>query len=154
MNLLFLFLAKYIFGYILQDCFIIVGIFGLSKQKLTKDTFLVLNAILIPTSIIVRVLPINLGIHTLINVAIILYLIYHFCNFNLFYLIRSTLMTTLLLLMFELLFIFALISMFGDATTNIILNDPLQKAISYIPCNLLFGSVMILIYRRMTRIND
>lgn len=153
MDSILLFLAKYVFGYILQDCFIIIGIFGFGKQKLNKEKFILLNAILIPSSILVRTLPINLGIHTLLNVAIILYLIYHFCDFDLHKLIRSTLLTTLFLLFFEVIFFVSLKLIFGDVRTNAILNDPLQKAISYIPCNLLFGIVLILHYRRMLRRN-
>lgn len=153
MDSILLFLAKYVFGYILQDCFIIIGIFGLNKQKLERETFILLNAILIPASILVRSLPINLGIHTLLNVAIILYLIYHFCVFDLHKLIHSTLLITLVLLSFEIVFFLCLRLIFGDVETNVILNTPLQKAISYIPCNLLFGWVQILIYRRMIRRN-
>lgn len=151
MNFILLFITKYLLGFILQDFFVVISIYMLNKEPINKKTFIKINMILIPATIIVRSLPISLGIHTLLNVALILFLMYQLCGFDLYSLIRSTLITTLLLLFSEVLFFVCLICIFGGAGADIIMADPISKAIAYIPCNLIFGGTVLLLYHNMLK---
>lgn len=151
MNMILLFITKYLLGFILQDFFVVISIYAINKKPINKLAFIKINTILIPTTIIVRSLPISLGIHTLLNVALILFLMYQLCDFNLYSLIRSTLITTILLLLSEVIFFICLILIFGEVGADIIMSDPISKAIAYIPCNLIFGTTVLLFYRKMRK---
>lgn len=151
MELFQLFLCKYLFGYILQDIIVILGVYTFSKQKVHMKTFLTLNAILIPTSILVRLLPISLGIHTLINMAVILAVMYRLCQFELYTIIRSTLITSIILLLNEMVCIFTLVQLMGYEKVDSIMSDSLMKSLVYVPFNILYGIIIVCCYKRMLK---
>ncbi|MDO5291718.1 MAG: hypothetical protein Q4F05_03105 [bacterium] len=149
MDALLLFLSKYVFGYFLQDVVFIMGIYTFGKEKLDKKTFLLMISVFIPTNIIVKVLPMSYGINILINIAVVLYITYRFCEFELYSIIRSTLTTTLLVLFTEMACVGCLLMLFGKNTADLILQTPVLKASVYIPFNCLLAFFIYLCYRRM-----
>lgn len=151
MNLLLLILSKYILGFLLQASIFVLGIYTFSHEKADKKTFLLMLCALVPTNIIVRILPMSFGIHIFLNVATILYMTYRFCKFELYTIIRSTLITTLLVLLTEMVCFATLILFFGQVKCDAILTDPLYKAVVFVPFNLILGGVTYLYYRRMVK---
>ncbi|MDO5520458.1 MAG: hypothetical protein Q4G58_08200 [bacterium] len=151
MKTLILFLSKYVFGYLLQDIIFIIGIHTFSKERVEKKTFFLMLSVFLPTNVIVRFLPMSYGIHILINIAVVLYVTYKFCEFELYVIIRSTLVIILLVLCNELICLATLLMSFGQPKTDQILHDSVAKAIVFVPFNILFGFLIYLYYRRTTK---
>ncbi len=151
MNYIILFILKYILGYFLQDIVIVLGVYTFSKEKLDKRSFLLIIAMLLPTSIVIRMLPMSYGINILINVGMILFATYKFCDVELYSIIRSTLFSTLLVLITETFCFGMLLLLYGKANADAILQEPILKASVYVPFNLMMGGIIYLCYRRMIK---
>lgn len=151
MNYIILFILKYILGYFLQDIVIVLGVYTFSKVKVDKRSFFLIIAVLLPTSICVRMLPMSYGVNILINMGMILFATYKFCDLELYSIIRSTLFSTFLVLITETVSFSILLLLFGKVLTDAILQDPILKASVYVPFNLMMGGIIYLCYRRMIK---
>lgn len=151
MDIFKLIIAKYLLGYLLQDIIVVLGIFTFNKKPIEIRKFILINTIFIPTTILVRCLPISFGIHTLINLAVLIFITFYFFHFDLYPTVKSTLVTIVLLLLTEIISIFTMLGVFGQETMNVIMLDSYLKALSTIPMNFLFGIIILFQYKRMLK---
>ena len=151
MDLVKLIIVKYLLGFVIQDFLFVVGIHTFNNQRIEIKQFMMINAIFIPVTILVRVLPISFGIHTLLNVTFIFILTCFYFGFELYQTIRSTLITTVLILATELIGVNLLLALFGKEKINTLMLDPYTNAVIYLPINMLFACIILFFYVRMYR---
>lgn len=149
MDLFKLIIVKYLLGFVIQDILFVAGIYTFNKQRIERRQFVLINAIFIPVTILVRLLPISLGIHTLLNVTFIFSLTYFYFGFELYQTIRSTLITTVLLLATELIGMNLLLAFLSKEQVNSLMMNSYTKALIYLPINVLFACIIFFIYRKM-----
>lgn len=134
-----------------QVLLMLVSISLLSGQKIILKKFLISCLILIFTTVGVRMLPINFGIHIVINVTIIIILSVLVSNMNILIAIKASLYTTILLFSTETISVLVLNIVF-DGNFQQMMEEPLTKTLMGIPSLILMGGFLINYYYYKKRV--
>ena len=137
---------EYILGYILQGFAYILGIYSFSMKKMNIKKYLMACVIFILVSYTTRLLPINLGIHTILDLICIFVIGTQFLRMPILSTIRSLLIVTILLLFAELFSVFVINGIYGREQIILMMSDSLLKSIIALPSSILFALSMFLSY--------
>jgi hypothetical protein len=146
-------LFEYVLGYILQGFAYCLGIYAFSIKKVDKK-YLVASILLIVISYIMRLLPISFGVHTILILACLFLLSIFFLKMPALSIIRSILAITVLLLMTELVSVFCITSIVGQAEFNKMMSDTLGKAIIALPSSVIFAVIVVCAYFMLRKIKE
>lgn len=86
-----------------ESFFIILAVYAFSRQTLDKKRYIIASLFYAIMVFLVRMLPISYGIHTIINVIVLIVLVYYFNKINMTVCIRSSIMTAIILYICELI---------------------------------------------------
>lgn len=139
-------LFEYIFGYILQGFAFILGIYAFNRKKIEAKKFMIASIIFIVISYITRLLPINFGIHTILDLICIFLLGILFLKMSALVTIRSLLIITVILLITEMLNVFIMTNILGQEKFNSFMNDNIMKYIVGLPAAIIFAVLILISY--------
>ena len=146
MELLKIIIFEYLLGYCLQGFTIVLGIFAFNRRKITLKSYVLTS--LLATIIIycVRLLPISFGVHTIINMLLLIVICIIVLKMPAYTTIRSVLLVIVLLLICEMVNVAIMIQIIGNVKFESMMLIPLEKAIIGAPGAVLFTLILTLTY--------
>jgi hypothetical protein len=154
MEMLQLILFQYILGYGLQSFIFIFGIYTFNRQKIEIKKYLLASIVVAAISFLVRQLPISFGVHTIFDLLVSIIICILFIKMPAINTIRSMSMVFILLLTSEAVSLVILSVIIGKSRLEIIMNNPLQRAITGVPLNLFFLLLITLSYYILKKKGD
>lgn len=146
MRIVEIILFEYILGYILQGFAYCLGIYAFCMKKLETKKYVMVSGMFIVISYIMRMLPVSFGVHTILNLICLFLLAILFLKMPVLPTIRSILAITVLLLMTELVSVFCITKIVGQAQFESMMNDSLGKAIIALPSSVIFAVIAVISY--------
>lgn len=137
---------EYVLGYVLQGFMYCLGIYAFSLKKVETKKYLFASGIFIVISYIMRLLPVSFGVHTILDLICLFILGVLFLKMPALSTIRSILAITVLLLITELISVFLMTNLLGQALFDTMMTDSLGKAIIALPSSLIFALLITLSY--------
>lgn len=122
----------------------VLGIYSLSKKKVPKKIYFISSILLATIEYCIRMLPINFGVHTILNVVFLIILSIYIIKIPTIKAISYVFSVIILLVACETINMFILVRLF-DVNVELILTNPTIKALFGIPYLLLFGSAILVI---------
>lgn len=154
METLQLILFEYILGYGLQTFIFIFGIFTFNRQKIDIKKYLLASISVAIISFLVRQLPISFGVHTIIDLLASIIICISLLKMPAIITIRSMSIVFILLLASESIGLVIINIMIGKDKLEIIMNNPLHRAITGVPLNLFFLLLVTLSYYLLKKKGD
>lgn len=139
-------LIIYIIGFSLQSFAIFFGIYLFNKQKINTKQYILASIIMSFVSVIVRLLPISLGVHTIVNMLFTYLICVILIKMPAYITIRSTSLCVVLIIICELTVSSTAIAVKGRDYFENILDNPLQKSIIGIIANLMYSFIVVFLY--------
>ncbi len=121
-----------------------------SRIRLEKNKYLLSSLLLSLSVFIIRMLPINYGVHTILNIIILTVIANIINKINMVDAIKSTITTTVLLFVLEGISVVMLKSIFNDQL-QIMFQDPKLKIIFGLPSLITFGIIVIGYYTYLNK---
>ncbi|MFA0814423.1 MAG: hypothetical protein ACC608_01395 [Anaerofustis sp.] len=129
----------------------VLAVFILTQQKFVLKKYIIISVVFIISNYLVRLLPINFGVNTMIGLLILVLLFVFFTKSDVPKLIKSTIIILITLFVCEFATVAVLTLIFGQAQLDSILLDPMQKALYGIPSTLLFAAAVYAMYYFMKK---
>ncbi len=139
-------LFEYILGYCFQAFILTFGIFTFSRRKIVLKQFIPIGVIVTIIAYLVRLLPISFGVHTIFDMIALIVICITMLNIPALDAIKSIATVLVLILVSEMIGLTAMNFYFGADNFQAIMNNPLQKAITAFPINLLLLFFVSLFY--------
>jgi uncharacterized membrane protein (UPF0136 family) len=141
-----------------QGFLFVLALYIFTRTNTDIIKYVIQSLILIVVTYLLRFLPINLGVHTML---ILLALIILFMAFNKVSLAKfvnaivSVVIIAIIIIITELLNVLFLDLVFGQAETNILIyhSSPLIKSLSEIPSNAIFALIILASYFVLAKID-
>lgn len=126
-----------------ESFIVIFAIYIFSKTEINKKKYLITSIIFSLVIYIVRMLPISYGVHMILSVLFLLFIMAYYNNIDVINAIKSIILVYLIQLISEAINVLMLNLMRLDLET--LLKDPITKTILGIP-SLAITAIMILIF--------
>jgi len=140
--------SSYLTGYAKPESFVLMlAMYALSNTKLNVNRYIISSLLLATFEYSVRMLPITYGVHTILNVIIMIILICSINKTDIILAIKASLITTICLFILEGLNTLLLYFIFKDRLESIILNTML-KTIYVLPSLICFAIITIIYYSK------
>ncbi len=146
MEILKIIVFEYMFGYILQGFIFTLGISAFNRKKIIFRKYTLVSIVLSVFIILVRLLPISFGVHTILNLLFLFMVCVLILKMPIYTTIRSTLLVTVFLLISEMANIGVMIKFLGQSEFNRRMEIPAEKAIMGLPGALTFALLVFLSY--------
>jgi hypothetical protein len=130
---------------ILEGFLFILAVHAFSRMKVDKRQFVFSSLLFIFFTYIIRFLDINFGVHTVLNLIVIIGLCVFINKLPLFGVVKGAMLSVLIMFAIEGLNVAFLQLVFKDELKDIIA-DPYKKTIAGVPGILLFGVIVITLY--------
>lgn len=128
---------------LLPEAFIFIfAAYAFSKTRINKSKYLLSSFLLGLSVFIIRMLPINYGVHTILNIIMLTVISYSVNKIDLTESIKVSIITAICLFLLEGLNMLLLSTIFGDKL-DIILSNTRLKTISGVPSLIGFGLIVI-----------
>lgn len=152
MQVVLRYFLEMVMGYLLQAIAIIIGMYGVSRQKLDRKNCILVSLISAAATYLIRTSGLfNFGVHTMLNLLVINAVCIFLCKLN----VRTSILGSILMMIFvllsELVNVGLLTILVGFDQINTLLVDPFLKAASAVPGNIVLLLAALLIYRFRTR---
>ncbi|KNZ41764.1 hypothetical protein [Acetobacterium bakii] len=122
------------------------GLYAFSRTKIKWKKYWSVMPIIFIATYIIRLLPINYGVNTLITLILTTFLGISFIKISLFQSIKASLLSTVVVLIGEGVNLFLLQAAYGSEKTLEIIGDPIAKTINTIPSTFVFGIIIFIVY--------
>ena len=133
---------------VIPESFVLMlAMYALSNTKLNVNRYIISSLLLATFEYSVRMLPITYGVHTILNVIIMIILICSINKTDIILAIKASLITTICLFILEGLNTLLLYFIFKDRLESIILNTTL-KTIYVLPSLICFAIITIIYYSK------
>lgn len=130
----------------LPEAFImILATYTLANKKVEKKEYLTSSLIMALVMYLVRMLPINYGVHTILNIFVLIFLTFNVNKIDLIVSIKSSILILMILFICEGLNV-GLIQFVLHKDLKVIFSDPISKMISGIPSTIVFFAIVIIYY--------
>lgn len=126
------------------------GVYAFSKGLINIKKYIISSVLYGFMAYMVRFLPIHYGVHTILNVFIIITLAVNINNIDLIASIRSAITVIILQFICEGINVLIIQYIF-DVDINYVFNDPVLKTLYGIPSIIVFAIVAIAYYIRLSR---
>ncbi|SCJ98904.1 Uncharacterised protein [uncultured Clostridium sp.] len=128
---------------LLPEAFIFIfAAYAFSKTRINKSKYLLSSFLLGLSVFIIRMLPINYGVHTILNIIMLAVISYSINKIDLTESIKVSIITAICLFLLEGLNMLLLSTIFGDKLDNI-LSNTILKTVSGLPSLIGFGLIVI-----------
>lgn len=131
-----------------EEFLFVLAVHTFSKTEINLKKYLLSGAIFSILTFSIRLLPIQYGIHTILSLIVLIILVSFINTIGIVKAIRASLMTFILLFIFEGINLFTIQSIL-KVDLNIVMNDPILKTLYGLPSVILFGIFVIAYYRRL-----
>ncbi len=128
----------------------ILANYAFAKTKIVPFPFLFSSVTLILFTYGVRFLPINFGVHTVLNLIGLVLLCIFINKIDLFTAVKGSMFAMLLMVFIEAINVLILQLIFGDGLSAII-EDSFRKALAGTPGFVVYGIIVIVLYFFLTR---
>ena len=123
----------------------VLAVFIITRQPFVTKKYIIISVVFILSNYLIRLLPINFGVNTMIGLLILVLLFVFFTKTDVPKLIKSTIIILITLFLCEMANVAILTLIFGQTKLDDILLDPMLKAAYGVPSTVLFGlSVFIM----------
>lgn len=128
---------------ILPEAFIFIfAAYAFSRSKVKVNKYIIASILLGISVFCIRMLPINYGVHTILNIIMQTVIVTYICNINMIEAIKCAIITAVTLFIFEGINMLALNLIFGENVVGIFA-DVKSKTIAGLPSLGLFGIIVI-----------
>lgn len=128
---------------LLPEAFIFIfAAYAFSKTRINKSKYLLSSFLLGLSVFIIRMLPINYGVHTILNIIMLAVIAYSINKIDLTESIKVSIITAICLFLLEGLNMLLLSTIFGDKLDSI-LSNTILKTVSGLPSLIGFGLIVI-----------
>ena len=122
-----------------------LAMYAFANKKLEKKEYLISSLILVLVVYLIRLLPINYGIHTILNIFVLIFLIFNINKIDLIASIRASILILMILFICEGLNVW-FIKYVLHKNLNESFKIPLDRVILGIPSTIIFATIVILYY--------
>lgn len=129
-----------------ESAIFMLGSYAFSKTKIIAKQYWSVALMFFVAVYIIRLLPINYGINTLLSVIVSAILGIVIIKITFFKAIKAALLTSLAVLIGEGVNLFLLQVAYGAQKTLEIIGDPIAKTINTIPSTIVFGMIIFTVY--------
>jgi len=123
-----------------------------AKKKIIPLPYLVSSILLIIFTYCARLLDINFGVHTILNLICLVSLSVYINKIDLFKAVKGSMFATLIMVFVEAINVVILQFIFKD-NLKLIIDDPFKKALAGIPGIMVYGVIIISAYLYFMKIN-
>lgn len=129
------------------------AIFIFSKTPIDKKKYLLISTLTILTTFIIRRLPINYGVNTMLSLLIMIILFVVICKVDIPKVIISVIGVTIILFISEELNILLLRAIYGTERTIELLTSTMGKSLYGIPSTIFFAIILLVAHRIIKKRN-
>lgn len=137
---------EYILGHALQSFMIVLGIYTFNRQKLIMKNYLLTSIFISILSSLVRLLPITIGVHTVVNILLTYLICVIILKMPAYITIRSTSICVILILLSEIIVTSLVLLIVGKEQYEILINNIIQRNYVGLLSNILFTVVVTISY--------
>jgi uncharacterized membrane protein YagU involved in acid resistance len=123
----------------------VLAAYALSRQRVNIPLYVLSSLSLAVVTYSIRLLDISFGVHTVMNIIVLVVLVVVVNKLEWIGAIKGAMIATLCLFVFEMINVFILQIVYGDALMDIV-NDPYKKTLAGIPGIVLFALVICILY--------
>lgn len=139
-----------VLGRAIPECFLIMfGMYVFSKITFDKKKYMLSSVLLTIAVYLIRLFPINYGVHTTLNLAALIFISFKINAIDISYAVRNAVLMVILLFISEGINILML-KQFLHIDIARIVSDPYIKIFYGIPSLIIFG-LIILIFRQISK---
>ncbi len=124
----------------------VLAIYILTKTPFDKKKYILISSIFIVTTYLIRWLPINLGVNTMISLLVLVVIFLCTTKIDLTKLIKSIISMAIILITCEEINILLLIAIFGKNSAQELLSSSIGKSLYGSPSTVFFAIVIFIIY--------
>lgn len=128
----------------------ILANYAFAKKKIVLIPYLLSSVILILFTYGVRLLDINFGVHTILNLICLVLVCFYINKIDLFTVVKGSMLATLIMVIVEAINVGFLQLVFKD-DLKVIIENPFQKAVAGIPGIIIYGAIILSAYFFFTR---
>lgn len=139
-------LFEYILGYVLQAFSSYIGIYAICKKNIDIKKYLMASSILTVVLYVMRLLPINYGIHTILNSICFFLLGVFYLKLPPLQTIKAIIIIMVILLFIEFGDIYSFSIILGKDKFDSLMKDNLYQSIVALPTTIIFAIVNLLSY--------
>ena len=133
-----------------EEFLFVLAVHAFSKTGINLKKYLLSGTIFWILAFLIRLLPIQYGIHTILSLISLIVLVSWINKIDIVKAIRAGLITFILTFVFEGINIF-IIQFILKVDINIMMNNPILKTLYGLPSIILFGIFVITYYIRLSR---
>lgn len=145
------YLLQLVTGYLPQGLSFVLFIYAFCRQRIDRKRFVLSVGVMFLVIWLTRNLPVNFGVHTLLNMLALIGLSCGVCGLRLEKTVVGCLLATVVMFCTEALNVAVLWLILGRERTDALLTDSLIKALLVIPSMVLFTLGTVIFYLLRTR---
>ena len=130
---------------VLEGFLFILSVHALSRTRISTKPFIISSLVFVAFTYLIRLLDINFGVHTVLNLIVIIGLCVHINKLMLFSVVKGAMISILIMFAIEGINVAFLQFLFKDDLVAIV-SDPYKKTLAGIPGLILFGVIVITLY--------
>ena len=134
-----------------EGLLVVLAVFILTKTPFDKKKYALISILFIIITYLIRLLPINFGVNTMIGLLILVLLFVLIVKTDVPKLIKSTITILITLFVCEEINVLFLYLILGKEKLDTILSSPMSKALYGTPSTILFGIAIYVMYRIMKK---
>jgi hypothetical protein len=146
MDTLKIIIVEYLLGHCLQSFAIFFGIYTFNRMKINIKNYLLVSSLMAVVSCLVRLLPISIGVHTIINMLFTYLICVILLKMPAYITIRSNSLCVVIILISEIVVSSAIMLIKGNAYFETLMNNSLNRAIIGLIANVVFAVIILLVY--------
>jgi len=145
---------KYILGFCLQSFLLILGIYTFNRRKIVLKEYLLTSIIVTILSYLMKLLPITIGVQTIINMLFTYLICVIFIKMPPYRTIKSNLICVVLILLCEMVVTGLAMLVIGQEALETLINDPIKRTYIGVLANIMFGLVITLSHYLLRKKGD
>lgn len=146
-----LYAVEFFTGYLLQGLAFVLFAFAISRTKIDKKKYIISSLILTAFIFLSRNFNMNFGVHTIMNIIILVGLTSFYCKMPINKCTISALVTTVLMVIIELLDVSLMMAIFTPESIKEKMKDPMWNVLIAIPATTALLAISIVLYLTLTK---
>lgn len=150
-NNIVLYLVEFLTGYIPEAIAFVLFVYAFNGKRIEPVRYIVSCAVMTAFVFIIRNMNINFGVHTIINLILLITITTFYCRMPVIKCTIATLTVTLVMIVIELMNIAVMMAIFTPDVFKVEVKDPLWNAVTAIPATTAILVVTLIVYFVRTR---
>ena len=151
MELFKIILFEYVLGYMIQGFTVVLGIYALNRQKINLKNYIFTSVFITITSCLVKLLPINFGIHSILNMVILFLICTLILKMHAFNTMRSAIIMTIMLMVIEMIYVTVMRLIIGEKQLEYLMLNLDERTIFILPITIIFVILTVSLYIFLTK---